>query len=301
MSTAAVSAASVTVTAPAPAPGPSAAEATPAGAEALIWVVVYLIWVLLALAQAIAFVKAPCVALSGGGERGEPAWAVAAIGACLAAAFWLQTSGTRLAAQLSWHPALHVQVLGLFLGFGAVTLFTATHWHLGARGTRCAPRQGVPAFRRNPDSAFSSPAPPRSRAPPGPASAAPGTAWSPSVVVLPRQQLVTSGPYAAVRHPLYTSVLLVALFAFLAPGWLAVGGAFLALTVYFVAVRVPAEEALLAKAFPDEWRTHARRTGLLTPSFSWLSGAPGRGDCAAPRSESTPLVPQMLQEGDKAT
>jgi protein-S-isoprenylcysteine O-methyltransferase Ste14 len=120
------------------------------------------------------------------------------------------------------------------------------------------------------------------------------------VVLQPRQQLVTSGPYAAVRHPLYASVVLVSLFAFLAPGWLAVGGAFAAVCLYFVAVRVPAEEALMAKAFPEEWRTYARRTGVLTPSLSWITGANGRNDCAASRAESTPLMPHS-SEGDKAT
>ena len=93
--------------------------------------------------------------------------------------------------------------------------------------------------------------------------------------------LVTSGPYGSVRHPLYCSVALIAAFALLGPGLLAVSAVFALFTAYAVAVRVPAEEALLAARFGSAWRAYAARTGALIPRWLW----PGGGG-----AENAPLV-----------
>ena len=86
----------------------------------------------------------------------------------------------------------------------------------------------------------------------------PGVAiWIWSVVLIltkvPRGELITSGPYALVKHPLYTGVALLVLpwVGFLFDSWL---GALVGIIVY-VGSRAfaPAEEAVLARTFGDAW------------------------------------------------
>lgn len=98
----------------------------------------------------------------------------------------------------------------------------------------------------------------------------PGVAiWLWSVVLIlvkvPHDELITGGPYALVRHPLYTAVALLVLpwIGFLLDSWLGVVlGA-----VLYVASRLysPAEEAGLARRFGRAW--DAYRARVLLP---WL-------------------------------
>jgi protein-S-isoprenylcysteine O-methyltransferase Ste14 len=72
-------------------------------------------------------------------------------------------------------------------------------------------------------------------------------------------ELVTTGPYSLVKHPLYTSVALLVLpwLGFLLGTWL---GALIGVALY-VASRLfaPAEEAELADRFGPEWDAYCRR------------------------------------------
>jgi protein-S-isoprenylcysteine O-methyltransferase Ste14 len=98
----------------------------------------------------------------------------------------------------------------------------------------------------------------------------PGLAvWAWSVVLIltrvPRGELITSGPYRLVKHPLYTGVALLVLpwAGFLLDTWLgAVVGA-----VLYLASRTfaPGEEAELAASFGPAWDDYRRR--VLIP---WL-------------------------------
>jgi protein-S-isoprenylcysteine O-methyltransferase Ste14 len=95
----------------------------------------------------------------------------------------------------------------------------------------------------------------------------PGIAiWIWSVILIlryvPRGQLITSGPYAWVRHPLYTAVALLVLpwLGFLLDTWLGV----LLGAVLYVASRIfaPEEEAALARTFGPTWRDYSRSVKL---------------------------------------
>jgi protein-S-isoprenylcysteine O-methyltransferase Ste14 len=82
---------------------------------------------------------------------------------------------------------------------------------------------------------------------------------------VPRHELITNGPFALVKHPLYTSVALLVLPAsgVLANTWL---GALVGGTLYAASRRyAPAEEAELATTFGSEWDAYARR--VIVP---WL-------------------------------
>lgn len=88
--------------------------------------------------------------------------------------------------------------------------------------------------------------------------------WSVVLIVanVPRGRLITHGPYAWVRHPLYTTVALLVLpwAGFLLDTWLgaAVG------VVLYVGSRLfaPAEETDLSREFGDAWRQYSRSVKL---------------------------------------
>lgn len=92
------------------------------------------------------------------------------------------------------------------------------------------------------------------------------TVWAWSVVLIlkhvPRDELITSGPYAWVKHPLYTAVALLVLpwAGFLLDTWL---GAVLGLALYAGSrLFAPAEEAALARTFGDRWEEYRSRVRL---------------------------------------
>ena len=90
----------------------------------------------------------------------------------------------------------------------------------------------------------------------------PGVAiWLWSVVLIlrnvPRGQLITTGPYAWVKHPLYTDVALLVLpwIGFLLNTWL---GAALGIVLYIGdRIFAPEEEAALRTSFGTRWDAYA--------------------------------------------
>lgn len=88
-------------------------------------------------------------------------------------------------------------------------------------------------------------------------------AWAWSVVLIVTKvragELVTTGPYALVKHPLYTAVALLVLpsLGFLLDTWL---GAVVGIALYVGSRRfAPAEEADLAERFGPAWDAYCRR------------------------------------------
>lgn len=89
---------------------------------------------------------------------------------------------------------------------------------------------------------------------------------SPTVAARPQAQLVTSGPYRWVRHPLYVMGLVgYTGFALLAENWFIF--AVLLLSFVALAVRTNQEEARLIEKFGDQYRQYMDRTGRFFPKF----------------------------------
>ena len=91
--------------------------------------------------------------------------------------------------------------------------------------------------------------------------------WSAVLIVkkVPRGELITSGPYAVMKHPLYTAVGLLVLpwIGFLADTWL---GAVLGVVLYIGSrIYAPAEEAFLSRTFGARWESYRTRVKL-----AWL-------------------------------
>jgi protein-S-isoprenylcysteine O-methyltransferase Ste14 len=94
-----------------------------------------------------------------------------------------------------------------------------------------------------------------------------GKNWSISLELREGHQLVTSGLYRHVRHPMYTSIFLYALGqALVVPNWI-VGPANLVAFLVLFAVRVQSEEQMMAAKFGDEYRNYLARTKRLIPGI----------------------------------
>lgn len=90
-----------------------------------------------------------------------------------------------------------------------------------------------------------------------------GSNWGMPMSVKEHPELVTRGPYAYVRHPIYTGTLLAMFASALATGawWL---GVFAVSAVYFV-YSATQEEKMMAQTFPDRYPAYKARTKMLIP------------------------------------
>jgi protein-S-isoprenylcysteine O-methyltransferase Ste14 len=89
--------------------------------------------------------------------------------------------------------------------------------------------------------------------------------WSVYLILtrVPKGELITSGPYALMKHPLYTAVALLVLpwAGFLLNTWL---GVVLGIVLYIGdRIYAPAEETALEERFGPRWEAYAR--GVLMP------------------------------------
>ena len=92
------------------------------------------------------------------------------------------------------------------------------------------------------------------------------TQWSAQLQLRREHHLVTSGPYARIRHPLYSAMLgwAVAL-GLLTANWIFV--AVCALSIFGLLWRIPKEEQMMLEAFGDEYKAYIQRTGRLFPKL----------------------------------
>ncbi|MBI4876514.1 MAG: isoprenylcysteine carboxylmethyltransferase family protein [Acidobacteria bacterium] len=92
-----------------------------------------------------------------------------------------------------------------------------------------------------------------------------GQQWRIRAVVTDDHELITSGPYALVRHPIYASLagMLLATGTLLAEGWaLALG---LAIFLAGTEIRVRAEDRVLARRFPLTFAAYRRSVPAYLP------------------------------------
>ena len=91
-----------------------------------------------------------------------------------------------------------------------------------------------------------------------------GRNWSRSVTIKKDHELISTGPYAVVRHPIYTGIL--AGFLGMAIAVCQVRG-FLALAVMFLAlwVKLRMEEKWMRSQFGETYASYARHTAAVVP------------------------------------
>lgn len=92
------------------------------------------------------------------------------------------------------------------------------------------------------------------------------TQWSPQLQLTKSHRLITSGPYARIRHPLYAGMCgwFVSL-SLLTANWIFVGACLL--TLFGLFYRIPMEEKMMIEAFGDEYKDYMKRTGRFFPKF----------------------------------
>lgn len=91
-----------------------------------------------------------------------------------------------------------------------------------------------------------------------------GRNWSGYVTYKEDQTLVTTGPYRFVRHPIYTSMILMFIGTILYDGSLFVSIFFVILTISFI-LRTRKEEEIMIRLFGEKYTNYMKRTKRLIP------------------------------------
>jgi protein-S-isoprenylcysteine O-methyltransferase Ste14 len=91
-----------------------------------------------------------------------------------------------------------------------------------------------------------------------------GRNWSGTIQFKQDHTLVQTGPYAVVRHPIYTAILLMFVGTALAYGTLAAVVAVPLAVVSFI-VKARREEELMQQHFPDDYAAYRKRTRMIVP------------------------------------
>ena len=92
-----------------------------------------------------------------------------------------------------------------------------------------------------------------------------GTNWSITLEVREEHRLITQGVYRWVRHPMYSALVLYSVGqALVIPNWVA-GLSNLVAFAVLIALRVGAEERMMAQQFGNEYATYTARTKRLIP------------------------------------
>lgn len=92
-----------------------------------------------------------------------------------------------------------------------------------------------------------------------------GKYWSPGLEIKENHQLITTGVFKWVRHPMYAAFVAIAVAqVFMLQNWI-VGPAFLILAIPFYLHRVQREERQLIRHFGDEYRFYVEETNALFP------------------------------------
>ncbi|HTR19130.1 MAG TPA: isoprenylcysteine carboxylmethyltransferase family protein [Candidatus Paceibacterota bacterium] len=89
-----------------------------------------------------------------------------------------------------------------------------------------------------------------------------GRNWGMPMSLKQEAELVTTGPYAYVRHPIYSGFMLAALGSALVSVWWFVP--LVLFSIYFI-YSAKTEEKIMLKEFPDQYPGYMKRTNMLIP------------------------------------
>jgi protein-S-isoprenylcysteine O-methyltransferase Ste14 len=90
-----------------------------------------------------------------------------------------------------------------------------------------------------------------------------GRNWGTPMTQKDEPELVTSGPYRLVRHPIYSGIIVAGIGTALALSWFWLAPVGLA-GIYFI-YSATVEERYLAEQFPDSYPAYKRSTKMLVP------------------------------------
>jgi len=97
-----------------------------------------------------------------------------------------------------------------------------------------------------------------------------GKYWSPGLEIKEDHQLVTTGVFKWVRHPMYAAFVVIAVAQiFMLQNWV-IGPAFLLSAIPFYLQRVKREERMLIKKFGSDYTDYMNRTGEIFPRVEKL-------------------------------
>ena len=99
-----------------------------------------------------------------------------------------------------------------------------------------------------------------------------GRNWSSTVTVKQGHELIRTGPYRVVRHPIYTGLLLAFAGTAVARGD-ARGAVALVLATASFLRKLRAEERFMAEQFPQEYSSYKARTPALIPGRPWQASS----------------------------
>ncbi len=93
-----------------------------------------------------------------------------------------------------------------------------------------------------------------------------GKSYSPKLEIKEKHNLVTTGPYRYVRHPMYSAIFCWTLgLALIISNWTTI---FLPLAfALYVILRLPKEEMMMIDKFGGEYKSYMNRTGRIIPNF----------------------------------
>jgi protein-S-isoprenylcysteine O-methyltransferase Ste14 len=98
-----------------------------------------------------------------------------------------------------------------------------------------------------------------------------GTNWSGVVTVKENHELIQSGPYAIVRHPIYTGLLIAFVGSAIARGeWRGVLAVAIVLWAFWR--KLHTEERYMREQFGDTYRAYSERVPALIPRFRNIAG-----------------------------
>jgi protein-S-isoprenylcysteine O-methyltransferase Ste14 len=94
-----------------------------------------------------------------------------------------------------------------------------------------------------------------------------GENWSATVTLKEGHELISSGPYRYIRHPIYSGMLVAFVGTALALGeYRALISVGIVLVAFYT--KAKKEERLLTQEFGEKFREHSRRTGMFLPKFT---------------------------------